>query len=66
MKKMLLGIALLLFGILLELAGLNEISRYSIFLVVDLLADLPYDILGLVVGAVGVFFTMIGCFEKKQ
>lgn len=62
MKKLSLGIALVLFGILLELAELTSISRYSI----PLVADLPYALLGLIAGAAGVFFAIIGCFEKKQ
>lgn len=54
MKKLLLGIALLLFGILLMLGeGYNA-------------APLDLDVFGLIFGAAGLAFAIAGFFEKKQ
>lgn len=59
MKKLPLGIAFILFGILLELAELNNIW----IPVIDVLFA---DVFGLIFGVVGVGFAIAGCFEKKQ
>lgn len=58
MRKFLLGFALILFGILLELAGLNGY--------ISLIGYLPSDLFGLVFGLVGVGFVIAGRFDKKQ
>ena len=57
MKKLPLGFALILFGILLELAELNGIW----IPIID-----GVDVFGLIFGIIGLVFAVIGCFEKKQ
>ena len=59
MKKLSLGIALILFGILLELAELNNLHLPFIYW-------LHGDLWGLIFGIIGLIFAVIGCFEKKQ
>ena len=59
MKKLLSGIALILFGILLELAELNNL-RIPVFY------WLNGDLWGLIFGTIGLIFAGIGAFEKKQ
>ena len=59
MKKLLLGFALILFGILLELAGLNNIW-------IPIISGNNCDVVGLAFGMAGLIFAVIGCFEKKQ
>lgn len=54
MKKLLLGIALILFGILLMLAETHHSTP------IDL------DVFGLISGVIGLAFSIIGSFEKKQ
>ena len=51
MKEQLKGIALILFGILLCCAeeGLNSIILHSF-------SDVPFSLLGLLIGCVGIFF----------
>ena len=59
MKKLSLGIALIMFGILLELAELNNLHLPFIYW-------LNGDLWGLIFGIIGLIFAVIGCFEKKQ
>lgn len=59
MKKQSLGIALILFGIVLELAELNNLR-------IPVVYWLNGDLFGLLFGAAGLVFAIMGCFEKKQ
>ena len=59
MKKLLLGFALILFGILLELAELNNIWLP----IIDVLFA---DVFGLIFGIIGLGFAIAGYFGKKQ
>ena len=59
MKKLPLGFAFILFGILLELAELNNIW-------IPIIDVLFADVFGLIFGIIGLIFAVIGCFEKKQ
>lgn len=59
MKKLLLGFALILFGVLLELAQLNSIW-------LPIIGGNNCDVSGLIFGIAGLIFAVIGCFEKKQ
>ena len=59
MKKLSLGIALILFGILLQLAELNNLH-------IPVFYWLNGDLWGLIFGIIGLIFVAIGCFEKKQ
>ena len=57
MKKLPLGFALILFAILLELAQLADLWIPVIGRV---------DVIGLIVGIIGLIFVIAGCSEKKQ
>lgn len=59
MKKQLRGIALVLFGILLCCAeeGINSIILHSF-------SDVPFSLLGLFIGCVGLFFTFNSTQDK--
>ena len=57
MKRLPLGFALILFAILLELAQLTDLWIPVIGRV---------DMIGLIVGIIGLLFVIIGCSEKKQ
>ena len=59
MKEQLKGIALILFGILLCCAeeGLNSIILHSF-------SDVPFSLLGLLIGCVGVFFVFRSTRDK--
>jgi len=59
MKKLLLGIALLLFGVVLELAELNSLW-------IPVVNFLNGDLFGLLFGIAGLICAVIGCFGKKQ
>ena len=58
MKKQMMGIAFLLFGILLCCAdeGLNQIIRRSF-------SDFPFSLVGLLIG-IGLFFAVKGAQER--
>ena len=57
MKKLPLGFALILFAILLELAQLTDLWIPVIGRV---------DVIGLIVGIIGLLFVIIGCSGEKQ
>ena len=59
MKKLPLGLAFILFGILLELVELNNVWLP----IIDVLFA---DVFGLIFGIIGLIFAIIGCREQKQ
>ena len=59
MKKQMMGIAFLLFVILLCCGevGLNQIFRLSF-------SDFPFSLVGLLIGCIGLFFAVKGAQER--